>query len=131
MTRIDDHRIHRTRRNLFTQHPVVAYALLAFALAVGHAWAQGFTWEDPTDADRAFAAMTSVFTPGPSSSMSANPVERYGMTANGLVSDPMSVGMSADILEQPLLLHGNEWGSYAVSRKIDYSLSHVQTPLSI
>lgn len=101
-------------------HHLVGYALIAFALAFGHAYAQGVNWTSPAEPDFSPVAVTSVSAPESiHRSDSSGGVELDGMASAG------------GGLEQPLMIHNTECGSYAVSREMSYSFSHAQSPLEI
>lgn len=98
---------------------LMGYALIAFALAMGHACAQGIVWIPPMEPDNALVSFTSV------SASEAFKMNNIAVGRNGLAA------AARDGLEQPLMINNTECGSYAVSREVNYNFSHALNLLSI
>lgn len=105
------------------KNTLIGYTVIAFILTIGHALAQGVTWFDPSNPEKAYTLITSDFVSGPLGNLESDRVNRDGMMAYEEGNN--------DMLEQPLLIQDTECGSYAVSRGVNYSFPHLQNALAL
>jgi len=112
MTRIDRfNSVQPDNRPPLFHHPVIGYALIAFVLAMGHAYAQTLSSEEAVQPKTTAALTTSAHLPV------GNPINNRQVELDGVVA-PVSLGSAPNGLQQPLLIKDTECGLYAVSREV-------------